>query len=332
MALATFSDSVEHLHANGKELIRTRVSAVTKLADGIFSYELSGDDLPAFTAGSHIDVYLPEGAVRQYSLCNDPQENHRYVIAVLKEINGRGGSEYIHDNVFEGDELFISRPRNHFSLVPGSGRINFVAGGIGITPIMAMLAECVRNNRDFHLHYCVRSSNRAAFLTQLRPLFDSGMGTLYVDEEGITPDFQKIFAQPGVGEHLYYCGPSGFMDHVAVVTKHWPKGAVHFERFSAGADQEALRAGDENKAFEIRIASTGKSYTVQADETIVEVLRRNGVQVDVSCEEGYCGTCMTRYVGGQPEHRDSVLDDANRDNYVMVCCARAKESPLVLDL
>lgn len=332
MTLAALSHSAEQLTETKQGLIRTCVSAVKKLADGIFSYELSADDLPKFAAGSHIDVHLPGGIIRQYSLCNDPQENHRYVIAVLREPNGRGGSEYIHDYLHEGDELLISKPRNHFPLVNDNGRLHFVAGGIGITPIMAMLAECIRKNLDFHLHYCVRSRSRAAFLEQLQPLLDSGKATVYVDEEGITPDFQKAFASPGAGEHIYYCGPSGFMDHVALVTKHWPDGFVHFERFSAGGDQEALLANSTNEAFEVRLASSGKSYTVQADESIVEVLRRNGVQVDVSCEEGYCGTCMTRYVGGQPEHRDSVLDDANRNTYVLICCARAKESPLILDI
>ncbi|MCI2807826.1 PDR/VanB family oxidoreductase [Eoetvoesiella caeni] len=332
MTVAALSYSDEQLAQTQKGLIRTCVSAVEKLADDIFSYELSAEDLPEFSAGSHIDVHLPGGIIRQYSLCNDPQESHRYVIAVLRESNGRGGSEYIHEHVVEGDELLISQPRNHFPLIIGKGPLHFVAGGIGITPIMAMVAECVRKNVDFHLHYCVRSRSRAAFLEPLRPLLDSGKATVYVDDEGIKPNFQNTFAQPGAGEHIYYCGPSGFMDHLALVTKHWPKDTVHFERFSAGTDQEALQDDSLNEAFEVRLASSGKTYTVQADESIPEVLRRNGVQVDVSCEEGYCGTCMTRYVGGQPEHRDSVLDDANRRSYVMICCARAKEGPLILDI
>jgi len=332
MVLAAPIHAVAQVPDNKKVLIRTRVDAVTEIAEDISCYELSADSLPGFSAGSHIDVHIPGGLIRQYSLCNDPRENHRYVIAVLKEKNGRGGSKYMHEHLLAGDGLLVSRPRNHFPLVMGNGRLHFAAGGIGITPIMSMVAECIRRNADFHLHYCVRSRSRAAFLDRLRPLLESGRATLHVDEEGARPDFRQTFERPGAGEHIYYCGPPGFMDHLASATRHWPEGSVHFERFTAAAESGTAAKASENEAFEIQIAGSGKRYTVQPDETIVQVLRRHGFQVDVSCEEGYCGTCMTRYVGGRPEHRDSVLDEANRNTYVMICCARAQESPLVLDI
>ena len=332
MTLAASTHSIPQSSGNNGELIRAHVSAVRGIADDISCYELWADHLPKFAAGAHVDVHLPGGLVRQYSLCNDPQENNRYVIAVLREKDGRGGSRYIHEHLRANDELLISRPKNHFPLVLDKGTLHFIAGGIGITPIMAMLAECTRRGADFHLHYCVRSRSRAPFLDRLQPLLEAGKATIYVDDEGIKPDFRKILEHPGAGDHIYYCGPPGFMDHLAEVTRHWPPGSVHFERFTASTGQQAEAANQKNEAFEIRTARSGKSYTVQAHETIVEVLRRNGIQVDVSCEEGYCGTCMTRYVGGQPEHRDSVLDEANRSNYVMICCARAKEGPLILDI
>jgi len=332
MTVATPASSIGELQENRKTTITTKVADVRKIAEGIYSYELVADRLPAFTAGSHIDVYLPNGLIRQYSLCNDPAERHRYVIAVQREEHGRGGSAYMHENLHVGCMLDISAPRNHFPLEESARRFKFIAGGIGITPLVAMIKTCLRNHADFHLHYCVRSRSRAAFMETLLPLAAKGRVSLYFDDEGGRPDWAEILKHPGEGEHVYYCGPSGFLDIVGAASAHWPAGHVHFERFSAGSPSSTEAPGEADEPFDVRLAQSGETYTVGADETIVEVLERNGVHVDVSCEEGYCGTCMTRYVGGVPEHRDSVLDDANRKNYVMVCCARAKQGPLVLDI
>lgn len=332
MTVAASTSSTGELQENRKTTITATVADVRKIAEDIYSYELVADGLPAFTAGSHIDVYLPNGLIRQYSLCNDPAERRRYVIAVQREEQGRGGSAYMHENLHVGCMLDISAPRNHFPLEESARRFKFIAGGIGITPLVAMIKTCLRNHADFHLHYCVRSRSRAAFMETLLPLAAKGLVSLYVDDEGGRPDLAGILRQPEDGEHVYYCGPSGFLDVVGAASAHWPAGHVHFERFSAGGLSSTETTDAHDEPFDIQLAQSGETYTVGANETIVEVLKRNGVHLDVSCEEGYCGTCMTRYVSGEPEHRDSVLDDANRKNYVMVCCARAKQGPLVLDI
>lgn len=319
--------------------LKVRVGSILDLADGIRSFELlpaAGGQLPPFAAGAHVDVHLPGGAVRQYSLCNDPADRQRYVIAVLREEGGRGGSIAMHERVRAGDEIVISSPRNRFPLAAGAARHIFLAGGIGITPIMSMIAV-MRACRDaFHLYYCTRSPQRTAFLDELAPLLAGGQVTLHHD--GGDPraglDLVQVLGQYRPGDHLYCCGPAGFMDAVRVAAGHWPRGTVHFERFNA-PPASARSAGARvaaQEAFDVVLASTGQRFGVQPGESIVEVLRANGIDVDTSCEEGYCGTCITRYLEGDPVHRDSVLDEEDRREFVMICCARAKGGRIVLDL
>lgn len=331
MTTAASSLSTEETRASGRGLIVATVRSVRRLADDIQSYELVAEDLPAFTPGSHVDLHLPCGLIRQYSLCNDSTEKNRYVIAVQREEKSRGGSDYLLERVRPDDELLISAPRNNFPLVRDSRRVRLVAGGIGITPIMPMVSECQRRNIEFHLYYCVHARQRAAFLDVLQPLMEIGRASLHVSDEGRRLDLGSLFGQPSTEEHVYYCGPSGLMDQMAEVTASWPDGLVHSERFDLSDAAEAALKSDSDQAFEVQLLSSGKAYTIGPKETIVEVLRRDGVHVDTSCEQGYCGTCMTRYVGGVPDHRDSVLDDGNRKHYLMICCSRAKEGPLVLD-
>jgi ferredoxin-NADP reductase len=313
-----------------------RVASISELAEGIRTFELvapQGEPLPAFTAGAHIDVRLPGGIVRQYSLCNPPSERSRYVIAVLLEPNGRGGSRALHESVSVGDAMEISAPRNHFPLVEGARQHVFVAGGIGITPIMSMIAAAQARGDDFHLYYCTRSPQRTAFLDALQPLVERGQATLHHDEgdpsRGL--DLATVLANPTPGSHLYYCGPAGFLDAVGRASAGWHDGTVHFERFGA-PPPEADRSQQPQTAFEVELASSGARYTVPAGCSIVDVLSANGIEIDVSCCEGYCGTCMTRYLDGEPEHRDSVLDAEDRREFVMICCARAVTPRLVLDL
>jgi ferredoxin-NADP reductase len=317
--------------------LQVRVRSITYLAEDIRSFELvapDGSALPPFSAGSHVDVKLPGGLIRQYSLCNDPAETHRYVVAALRDGKGRGGSIAMHDQLRAGSEISISRPRNHFPLAEAADHHVLVAGGIGITPMMSMIAVLRARRQNFHLYYSTRSPQRTAFLAELQPLVASGQASLHHDggdpSRGL--DFQKLFERQRPGAHIYYCGPAGFMDAMEAATAQWPQEAVHFERFSAPATAPSGDAAEAQHSFDIKLARSGGTFTVAPGETIVQVLGRNGIEVDVSCQEGYCGTCMTRYLDGQPMHRDSVLDQSDRESFVMICCARAKSGCLVLDL
>ncbi|MDI5933790.1 PDR/VanB family oxidoreductase [Halomonas kalidii] len=331
-------EPVQASAGNEQKKLKVILRSITYLAEGIKSFEFVAPDrgeLPPFIAGSHIDVHLPDGVIRQYSLCNPPADTQRYVVAVLRETNGRGGSITMHDRLSPGDEVTISRPRNHFSLADDARRHIFVAGGIGITPIMSMLAEVISRHEPFHLYYCTRTRERTAFIEDLQAYITAEQVTLHHD--GGDPhaglDLPEILGQHRPGDHLYYCGPSGFMDAVETAAAHWAPETVHYERFSAPAVSAASEGFESlSQSFDVKLSRTGEVFHVEAGKTIVEVLEDNGVVVDVSCEEGYCGTCMTRYLEGHPIHNDTVLDDQDRQDYIMVCCARSNGGCLVLDL
>jgi vanillate O-demethylase ferredoxin subunit len=312
------------------------LTRIAPLAQDISSFELiaiDGGGLPPFTAGAHIDVHLPNGMIRQYSLCSDPADTTRYVVAVLRDTQGRGGSVAMHDELLPGSNIKISRPRNHFPLVRNAHKHHLVAGGIGITPMISMIAALQARNESFHLYYCTRSKERAAFLETLQPLVAAGLASIHYDDaQGCGLNLAAAFKTPQQGAHVYYCGPNGFMSAMQQATEHWPAGTVHFERFGAPDATENDADALPQEEFTVQLARSGGTYVVKPGETIVEVVTRHGVEIDVSCEEGYCGTCMTRYLAGQPEHHDTVLDDDDRETFVMVCCARARGEPLVLDL
>lgn len=323
--------------AGGSTKLKLKVQAVRCLTERIIGIDLVAQDgatLPPFTAGAHLDVHLPGGLIRQYSLYNNPRETHRYRIAVLREPNSRGGSEAFHTRVRAGDLLTVSRPRNNFGLVAGATRHVFLAGGIGITPLLAMVATVHAQGEPFHLYYCTRNAGCTAFFDELRPWIEQGCVTVHHDDgdpqRGL--DLAHVLRDYLPGTHLYACGPGGFLDAIDRAAGHWPAAARHSERFSAPAHAKASPAPD--SPFEVRLAGRDCSFTVPAGQTIVAVLQQHGVEVDVSCCEGYCGTCMTRYLDGEPIHRDSVLDAEDRAEFVMVCCARAhaRGGPLVLDL
>lgn len=314
-----------------------RINAIREEAEGIRSFEfvsLDGADLPPFTAGAHLHVHLDKKISRQYSLCNDPAERHRYVVAVLREEGGRGGSRLMHDSLKEGQELWISGPENHFPLADLG--VNFhllLAGGIGVTPMMAMIEELERQRQDYLMHYCTRSPERTAFLERLAPRIEQGKVVLYHD--GGDParglDVADALAEHRIGMHLYACGPAGFLQAVNSSVGAWPPHAVHQEYFTAREMTEEEKAWDA-KAFQVKIASTGAVIDVPAGRSIVDVLRDHGIDVQTDCQEGYCGTCITHYVEGDPVHRDTVLNDSDREDYVMLCCARSRSDLLVLDL
>jgi len=310
--------------------MRLRVRSITYLAEDINGYELvdpRGRDLPRFTAGAHICLRLG-GLFRDYSLWNDPAERRRYCIAVLREPEKGGVAQQVHDTVRAGDLVEVSLPRNNFPLAPAE-RYLLIAGGIGITPIMSMIAELRRQRADFQLHYCTRSPERTAFLDDLALL--AAQGRVHFHYDGGDParglDIAATLRDPPPGTHLYYCGPAPLMVAASEAAKAWPAGAVHCEYFTAPAI-----GFEEDQPFRVRLARSGVEYDVPAGETIVDVLRSHGIAVRTSCELGYCGTCLTRYVGGEPDHRDQALEPQDRDHYVLICCARSKSPVLELDL
>ncbi|HWB47908.1 MAG TPA: PDR/VanB family oxidoreductase [Stellaceae bacterium] len=316
--------------------MQLRIRSITYLAEDVLGFELtdpSEHDLPRFTAGAHIAIRVAPGLLRDYSLCNDPAERRRYCIAVLKETEGYG-SNALHAKARVGDRLEVSWPRNLFPLVDEAERHWLIAGGIGITPFMAMIAELKRRRADFHLHYCSRAPERTAFREELSLLAAMGRVTFHYDggdpAKGL--DVAALLKEPPPGTHLYYCGPAGLMDAVARAATHWPPRTVHCEYFKGPAAAIPEMVG-EDLPFRVRLARQGGEYEVRADESIARALRRHGVKVDTSCELGYCGTCLTRYLSGEPDFRDQILNPADRKTYVLTCCTRAKgDAVLELDL
>lgn len=312
-----------------------QVRSVTFEADDILRFDLvdpTGGDLPRFDAGAHVDIHVAEGLIRQYSLSGDPADRGRYEIAVLNEPSGRGGSKAMHESIRPGQIVTVSEPRNQFPLHADAGRHLLLAGGIGVTPMMAMITELDRRGAEWEMHLCTRSPEKTAFMDRLAPHIAEGLVHLHHDggdpKQGL--DIAGLLKPAPRGCHLYYCGPAGFMAAVADASAHWPKGTVHFEYFSAPAADAADRP--DNIPFQVQLKRSGEIIDVPADKTIVEVLRGRGHYVDTSCEDGYCGTCLTPYSGGVPEHRDAVLDESDRARYVLICCARATVSPLILDI
>lgn len=314
------------------------VRVVRKLQEavGICSFELvsaDGRTLPSFSAGSHIDVYLPNSVTRQYSLCNRPHESHRYLIGVLNDPASRGGSIAMHESVHEGDLLQISAPKNHFALAHAATRSVLMAGGIGITPLLCMAERLSMMGADFELHYSARSADRMAFRERLLQSAFAASIQLHLDDAGPEQklDLTALLAKPAAGTHLYVCGPKGFMDAVlnAARAAGWPKPQLHYEFFSA----ELVRF-DSDGSFEVKLASSGKIFMVPKDKTVLQVLTDAGVAIESSCEQGVCGTCLTRVLEGKPDHRDMflTLDEQAKNDQFTPCCSRSKSPLLVLDL
>lgn len=304
-------------------------------AQGICSFELAAADgslLPAFSAGAHIDVHLPDGLVRQYSLCNHPEERHRYLIGVLNDPASRGGSRSLHEKVQAGARLRISAPRNLFPLAEEARRSLLFAGGIGITPILCMAEQLSHRGHDFELHYCARSSERAAFVERIRNAPFADRLIVHFDEQPETAlDIARVLGNPQGDMHLYVCGPGGFMQHVLENAKElgWQEANLHREYFAA-APVDASNDG----TFSVQVNSTGQVFEVPADQTVVQVLEQNGIEIAMSCEQGICGTCLTRVLGGTPDHRDMFLTEEEQalNDQFTPCCSRSKTPLLVLDI
>ncbi len=317
-------------------MIQVRVAARAQAADDIVRLDLvaiDGDTLPPFSAGAHVDLLLENGLTRQYSLCNDPAEHGRYQIAVLREAASRGGSAYVHDKLTEGARLSISPPRNLFALDETARLHLLFAGGIGITPILAMARRLITLDHPFALHYCARDRSRAAFLDELSA--DQALAErtqLSFDAEPETRlDLDSALADPYPDRRLYVCGPGGFMSHVidGALARGWREAQIRREHFAA-----PQTAGGENQAFDLVIASTGQIVPVAADQTAAQALEAAGVFVPVSCEQGVCGACLTRVLDGAPDHRDAFQTDPEKaaGDQFTPCCSRALTPRLVLDL
>ncbi|MDR7305501.1 PDR/VanB family oxidoreductase [Rhodoferax saidenbachensis] len=316
--------------------LQVRVAHKRAEAQDICSLELvaaNGGALPAFTAGAHIDVHLPNGLQRQYSLCNAPGETQRYVIGVLRDAASRGGSANVHDALAEGSVLTISTPRNLFPLAEQAPHHLLLAGGIGITPMLAMAEHLANTGQSFALHHCNRSRARTAFVERLAtsPYSDKVQHHFDDGDTAQKLDIAGTLQHAPPGTHLYVCGPQGFMDAVlnAGRTAGWPEERLHREYFGA-APVDHTNDG----SFELEIASTGKVIKVLPDQTALEALHAAGVDIPMSCEQGVCGTCLTRVKAGTPDHRDQYLmpeEQAANDQF-LPCCSRASSTRLVLDL
>ena len=329
-----------HLHvyrnadgdADASPVIPAIVSKVEKLSEGISKYEFSavdGGDLPPWTAGAHIDVLVAPGFLRQYSMSGDPANRKIYQVAVLREDEGRGGSLLMHRIFSEGRRVFISRPINHFELRGTRGTSFLMGGGIGVTPMVAFAHTLYRSGGAFQLHYSVSKPDDLAFTADLTDFEWRAKVSTYVSAEGGRADLAKIFADAGAEDHVYVCGPDGYMDAVlsAAEKAGIPDENLHREYFSVPEQPDY-----ENFPFELLLAKSGKRIAVTADQTAADALNEAGYNIDVKCSDGLCGVCQCAVISGEVEHRDFVLSEKQRSDTVILCQSRAVEDGGVLEL
>jgi vanillate O-demethylase ferredoxin subunit len=313
------------------------VKAIVNEALGINSWELRSADnqeLPAFTAGAHVDLLLSNELVRSYSLCNAQRERNRYLVTVFKDPASRGGSKLIHDAIRAGDRLRITAPRNNFPLLEDAGHSVFIAGGIGITPIYSMLQRLEELGRSWELHYTTRSPDVCAFLRELRELDlqKPGRVNFYFSRKSgpKMTDIASVIGRCPRDAHCYCCGPISIIRsfEVAVLAAARSREQIHIEYF-ASAEPMATEGG-----FTVTLRRSGKSFVIPPGKTILNELRDNNVQVPFSCSQGTCGTCELKVVDGIPDHRDAILTPAEKasNKTIMICCSGSKTPNLVLDL
>ncbi|KAA8731252.1 oxidoreductase [Acinetobacter qingfengensis] len=310
------------------------IDKIHQLTPTIRAFELIATDstaLTPFSAGSHVDVFLKNGLTRQYSLSNCCSEQHRYVIAVLHDANSRGGSACMHEQYHEGDILSIGQPRNLFEIHPETESAVLFAGGIGITPILAMAYHFKRNNISFELHYFVRSREQIAFYGNLTAHFADQIYFHINEEPESKANMAEILAQRADTRHLYVCGPNGFMDFVIQSARQteWQNAQIHQEHFIA---EKIDTSGDQ--AFTIEIKGYDTPIEVPAHQTVATALITHGFDIPLSCEQGICGTCILNVIEGIPEHRDLFMTDAEHaaNTQFTPCCSRAKTAKLVIEL
>ena len=311
--------------------LRLRVRSATWEAPNIISYELrplEAGELPPFTAGAHIDLTLPNGLIRSYSLVNAQSERHRYVIAVQKDRASRGGSKWVHENFRPGDILAINGPRNNFALNEAAEKSILIAGGIGITPIMSMTERLSTLKRDWELIYCARTKADAAFEEQLQNFGSRVRFNFDAEPGGKMLDIAAVVRAAPPNAHIYCCGPLPMLSAFEAATAELPRERVHVEYFTA-KEPPAVRGG-----FKVVLAKTGREFTVAPGKTILDTLLDAGLDIPYSCMEGVCGTCETKVLEGTPDHRDLILTEEEHaaGKIMMICCSGAKSEKLVLDL
>jgi ferredoxin-NADP reductase len=315
------------------DLRELRVKRISYEAESINSYELvlpAGGDLPPFTAGSHIDLHLKNGMIRSYSLVNDQNERHRYVIAVNKDASSRGGSSFVHDTFKAGDIVTASAPRNNFALREDAEYSLLIAGGIGITPLMSMIRRLETLGRPWQLFYAARTREAAAFLDEFDAIKPNAELNLHFDDEhgGRPLDLAAIAGNAPANAHLYCCGPVPMLEAFEKATAGCPSGHVHVEYF------QAKQAPAVDGGFEIRLARSKRTVAVEPGKTILDAVLDAGIMANYSCSEGVCGTCETRVIEGIPDHRDLFLSPEEKaaNKTIMICCSGSKSGTLVLDL
>jgi ferredoxin-NADP reductase len=320
------------MHSTHDEVERdVLVTAREQVAQGVVVLTLElpdGGDLPAWAPGAHTDLLLGDALVRQYSLCGDPADRQRWQVAVLLEPQSRGGSRFVHAELAAGATLRMRGPRNHFALAPSKSYL-FIAGGIGITPILAMVAEAEAEGAHWRLVYGGRTRASMAFGTELTQRYGERVEIRPQDESGLL-DLADLLGSADSQTLVYCCGPEPLLAAVEAACGHWPSGALHLERFSPRRVAEPER----QKSFEVELARSEMVLTVPGGRSVLEVVQEAGVSVLSSCTQGTCGTCETTVLDGVPEHRDSLLtaDERAANDTMFICVSRSCSPRLVLEL
>lgn len=313
-------------------MARMLVKSIHDITTDIKTFELvnpKGADLNAFHAGAHIEIELPGDLKRQYSLCNDPAETHRYKLAVLREKTSRGGSQSLHEQVSEGDFLEVSAPRNNFSLDQRAMHFTLIAGGIGVTPLLAMAYKLKALRKPFEFHMCASSEDALPFRKELETLVETDCLHFHITagDPSRRLNLDSLLEKPIPTGLVYCCGPQSLMDAVGRAAANWRAKNIRFEVFTP----RPLDGSD--GVFDVKISSTGQIIHVNSRTTILEALRQNGIHCPFSCEVGLCQTCVTGYTDGTVEHRDQdVLSSEQRKRELAVCVSRCLSGELVLDL
>lgn len=321
------------------ETLTALVYQIRYEAEGIVSIELrphaGSADFPAFEAGSHIDLHLPNGMVRSYSLYNAPSDRNRYVVGILRDKKSRGGSEWIHRQLRVGMRINIGAPRNNFELHGNASHSVLVAGGIGITPILCMFRELLRQGKTAELLYCARARNEAAFVDEIRELVEQRPGGTvtfrFDEEEGTPPNLEQLLHARDKQAHFYCCGPTPMLDSFEATCERLGYEQAHIERFAA---VEIAASDDAQSSYVVELAKSGDVLQINPGEVLLERLEAAGAAVDCACREGVCGSCEVAVLEGEIDHRDGVLTKAERaaNNTMMVCVSGCKSKKLVLDL